>query len=212
MKPAYNEISRHQMFLRCRQVPFHAPNWRLDSRGCKGFPLKTGFHWAQVQFETYFSEICCFQGCYWGLVYSVYEKWCSRRGDFGGFTFSAILREVEIIRAQQFAQYQHSNTFLPDHTTAARNLNSPETSVPAAGGGGGGGVDGQGHASTALPPGKRPVTEAAGAWVDLGRSGLVRKVSPTPTFDPRTFQHVASRYSDCAIPYCCVILNFSWTL
>ena len=135
MKPAYNEISRHQMFLRCRPVPFHAPNWRLDSRGCKGFPLKTGFHWAQVQFETYFSEICCFQGCYWGLVYSVYEKWCSRRGDFGGFTFSAILREVEIIRAQQFAQYQHSNTFLPDHTTAARNLNSPETSVPAAGGG-----------------------------------------------------------------------------
>ena len=33
-----------------------------------------------------------------------------------------------------------------------------------------------------------------------GRSGRVRKISPAPGFDPRTFQPVASRYSDDAIP------------
>jgi hypothetical protein len=33
----------------------------------------------------------------------------------------------------------------------------------------------------------------------LGRSGRVRKISPTPEFDPRTVQPVASRYTDCAL-------------
>ena len=33
-----------------------------------------------------------------------------------------------------------------------------------------------------------------------GRSGPVPKISPLPEFDPRTFQHVASRYTDCSIP------------
>ena len=33
-----------------------------------------------------------------------------------------------------------------------------------------------------------------------GRSGRVRKISPTPRFDPRTVQQVASRYTDWAIP------------
>ena len=33
-----------------------------------------------------------------------------------------------------------------------------------------------------------------------GRSGQVRKTSPQPGFDPRTFQPVASRYTDWAIP------------
>ena len=32
------------------------------------------------------------------------------------------------------------------------------------------------------------------------RSGQVRKISPPPGFDPRTVQHVASRYTDWAIP------------
>jgi hypothetical protein len=32
------------------------------------------------------------------------------------------------------------------------------------------------------------------------RSGRVRKISPTPVFDPRTFQPVASLYTDWAIP------------
>jgi hypothetical protein len=31
-----------------------------------------------------------------------------------------------------------------------------------------------------------------------GRSGQVRKISPTPGFDRRTVQPVASRYTDCA--------------
>jgi hypothetical protein len=33
-----------------------------------------------------------------------------------------------------------------------------------------------------------------------GRSGRVRKTSPSPGFDPRTVQPVASRYTDWAIP------------
>jgi hypothetical protein len=32
------------------------------------------------------------------------------------------------------------------------------------------------------------------------RSGRVRKISPTPGFDPRTFEPVANSYTDCAIP------------
>jgi hypothetical protein len=32
------------------------------------------------------------------------------------------------------------------------------------------------------------------------RSGLVQKISPQPSFEPLTFQPVASRYTDCAIP------------
>jgi hypothetical protein len=33
-----------------------------------------------------------------------------------------------------------------------------------------------------------------------GRSGRVRKISPPPGFGPRTFQPVASRYNEYAIP------------
>jgi hypothetical protein len=33
-----------------------------------------------------------------------------------------------------------------------------------------------------------------------GRSGRVRKISPPPGFNPRPFQTVESRYTDCAIP------------
>jgi hypothetical protein len=53
-------------------------------------------------------------------------------------------------------------------------------------------VGGQRHAPAALPPGKtgRP----------QGRPERVRKISPSPGFDPRTFQPVASRYTECAIP------------
>ena len=35
-----------------------------------------------------------------------------------------------------------------------------------------------------------------------GRSGRVRKISPTPVFDSRSFQSVASCYTDWAIPAC----------
>ena len=47
------------------------------------------------------------------------------------------------------------------------------------------GVGGHRHAPAALPPGKRPGTHCN---------------SPPPGFDLRTFQPVASRYTDCAIP------------
>jgi len=39
-----------------------------------------------------------------------------------------------------------------------------------------------------------------------GRSGRVRKISPTPGFDPRTDQPVESRYTDWAIPAHIIII------
>jgi len=55
-------------------------------------------------------------------------------------------------------------------------------------------VGGQRHAPAALPPGKRPGTHCIGGCVGLqGLSGLVRKISPPPGFDPWTVQSVAGR-------------------
>ena len=60
---------------------------------------------------------------------------------------------------------------------------------------------GEGSASRpgrSLPPGKTlyPLYRRLGGT--QGRSGRVRKISPTPGFDPRTIQPVASRYTDSA--------------
>jgi hypothetical protein len=57
-------------------------------------------------------------------------------------------------------------------------------------------VGGQRHALVALPPGKTryPLYRRLGG--PQGRSGQVRKISPTPGFDPDTVQPVASRYTD----------------
>ena len=57
---------------------------------------------------------------------------------------------------------------------------------------------GEGSASRpgrSLPPGKTryPLYRRLGG--PQGRSGLVRKISPPPGLDPRTFQPVASRYT-----------------
>jgi hypothetical protein len=51
-----------------------------------------------------------------------------------------------------------------------------------------------------LYPRDRPGTHCRGGWIDL-KDGLewVRKISPTPGFDPRTVQSVASRYTDWVI-------------
>ena len=59
------------------------------------------------------------------------------------------------------------------------------------------GVGGQRHAQAALHPGKQigyPLYKRLGE--PQGRSERVRKISPPPGFDPRTFQPVASRYID----------------
>ena len=58
------------------------------------------------------------------------------------------------------------------------------------------GVGGKRHASAALPPGmtRYPLYRKLGR--PQGRSGRVLKISPTPGFDPRTVQLVASRYTD----------------
>ena len=61
-------------------------------------------------------------------------------------------------------------------------------------------VDGQRHAPAALPPEKTryPLYRRLGG--PHGRSGLVRKISTPPGFDPQTVQSVASRYTDWATP------------
>jgi len=61
-------------------------------------------------------------------------------------------------------------------------------------------VGGQGHAPAALPPGKTryPLYRRLGG--PQSRSGRVRKISPTPGFDPQTVQPVGTRYTDYAIP------------
>jgi len=65
------------------------------------------------------------------------------------------------------------------------------------------GVGGERHTPAALPP-ERPGTLCTRVWVDLrGRSGRVRKISPSPGFDPRTVKSVASRFTDWAIQVQC---------
>jgi hypothetical protein len=70
-------------------------------------------------------------------------------------------------------------------------------------------VDGQSHAPAALPPGKicYPLYRRLGG--PQGRSGRVRKISPTLGFDPRTVQLVPSRYTVYAIPMCTVSLSLT---
>jgi hypothetical protein len=62
------------------------------------------------------------------------------------------------------------------------------------------GVCAQHHASVALPPRKTqyPLYRRLGG--PQGWTGQVRKMSPLLGFDPRTVQHIASRYTDWAIP------------
>ena len=61
-------------------------------------------------------------------------------------------------------------------------------------------MGGQHHAPAALPLEKTryPLYRRLGGLQD--RSGRVRKISPTPGFDPRTVQPVPSHYADRAIP------------
>jgi hypothetical protein len=62
------------------------------------------------------------------------------------------------------------------------------------------GVGGQRHTPAALPPGQETRYPLYRSMVrPQGRSGLMRKFSPPPGFDPRTLQPVASRYTDWAI-------------
>jgi len=62
------------------------------------------------------------------------------------------------------------------------------------------GVGGQRHAPAALLAGKTRCQLNRRLGRSHGRSGRAWKTSPTPGFDQRTVQPVASRYTDCAIP------------
>jgi hypothetical protein len=61
-------------------------------------------------------------------------------------------------------------------------------------------VDGQRHAPAGLSPEKTRYPLCRSVGVPRSRSGLVRKISPSPGFDPLTVQPLASRYTDWAIP------------
>ena len=61
------------------------------------------------------------------------------------------------------------------------------------------GVGGQHHAPAALPTGKTRYALYRRLGGLQGRSGRARKTSPTPGFDARIVQPVASRYTDLAI-------------
>jgi len=58
------------------------------------------------------------------------------------------------------------------------------------------GVGGQRHTPATLPPGKTrcPLYSRLGGPQD--RSGWVWEISPSPGFNPRTVQPVASRYTN----------------
>ena len=62
------------------------------------------------------------------------------------------------------------------------------------------GVGGQRHAPAALPPGRAryPLYRRLGG--PQGRAGWVRKISPSPGFEIRPVQPVASRYTGWVIP------------
>ena len=69
------------------------------------------------------------------------------------------------------------------------------------------GVSGQRHATAALTPGKEtryPLYRRFGE--PQGRSMWLRKISPSPRFDPRTDQPVASRYN------CPLLLDYTIAL
>jgi len=57
-------------------------------------------------------------------------------------------------------------------------------------------VGGQLHAPAALPPGKTRYALYRRLGGLQGRSGRVRKISPTPGFELRTGRPVTSRYTD----------------
>ena len=60
-------------------------------------------------------------------------------------------------------------------------------------------MGGQRHAQAALSPGENRYLLYGKLGGPQGRSGRVQKISPTPRFDPRTFQPVANCYTVWAI-------------
>jgi hypothetical protein len=68
------------------------------------------------------------------------------------------------------------------------------------------GVGIQHHAPAALPPEKTRYQFFRSLGGPQGHSRQVRKISPTPRFDPKTFQLVASRYTDYVILYHAIII------
>jgi hypothetical protein len=62
------------------------------------------------------------------------------------------------------------------------------------------GLGGQRNIPASLPPGRDPTPIVHEAGWTQGRSRRVRSISPSPEFDPRTVQPVATGYTDYTIP------------
>jgi len=111
------------------------------------FHYRRGFHWTEVPFKTDFSVFCCFQVCYWRPLYSVYEMWCYRHGDSGGFTFLHFASNgeqkgtaVSAVSTQQYISTRPHGVTSKDIVifmfTVARTLKPPKHwYLPAKGGG-----------------------------------------------------------------------------
>jgi hypothetical protein len=69
-------------------------------------------------------------------------------------------------------------------------------------------MDGQSHAPVDLPPGKTRYPLYRRLRWPQGRSGMLRKITPPPGFDPRTVQPVANPYTASAIPARATLIRF----
>jgi hypothetical protein len=77
------------------------------------------------------------------------------------------------------------------------------------------GVGGQHHTPAVFTPGKDPVPIVQEAGWAPGPVWIgVENLTPPPGFDPRTFQPIAGRYTDWAIPApdSAVTHNYSWSI
>jgi len=71
-------------------------------------------------------------------------------------------------------------------------------------------VGGQRHAPAALSSAKTRYPLYRRLVAPQGRSGLALKISPPPGFDPRTVQHVASRYTVSSTVYWNFAAHVNW--
>jgi len=52
---AHNGVARERNYYQLRNVLYYTGNWSLDPQDSKRFPLKAGFHYAQIMFKTGFT-------------------------------------------------------------------------------------------------------------------------------------------------------------
>ena len=102
VKPAYKENARDQNFFCYRQALFHI-FWILqtpDSWDYNNFPLKTGFHHAQLPFNIGFTIQCAVFQKHWAL------NRCKQSFKIQNHLNSPIFRHTYYIKDELFIQVQ----------------------------------------------------------------------------------------------------------